>query len=83
MLYRGMVGQDILRLQKNLGISLGVKLLEDGLFGPQTRAAVKAFQQLSGLPITGVVDKVTLGVLLDTVSKASTDAEKSFANSST
>jgi peptidoglycan hydrolase-like protein with peptidoglycan-binding domain len=31
----------------------------DGIFGPDTSAAVIAFQSLYGLPITGVVDEVT------------------------
>lgn len=31
----------------------------DGIFGPKTRAAVMAFQQAYGLPITGAVDRNT------------------------
>ncbi|MBQ7109254.1 MAG: peptidoglycan-binding protein [Clostridia bacterium] len=31
----------------------------DGIFGPSTAAAVRAFQQSAGLPQTGVVDEVT------------------------
>lgn len=38
----------------------------DGLFGPQTRAAVAAYQQLVGLPVTGVVDRATWDALVST-----------------
>jgi peptidoglycan hydrolase-like protein with peptidoglycan-binding domain len=31
----------------------------DGIWGPQTAAAVRAFQELEGLSVTGVVDAVT------------------------
>ncbi len=31
----------------------------DGRFGPVTTAAVRQFQQESGLPVTGIVDRVT------------------------
>ncbi|WP_088554756.1 PGRP and LysM peptidoglycan-binding domain-containing protein [Calderihabitans maritimus] len=31
----------------------------DGIFGPRTEAAVKAFQRQKGLPVTGVVDTNT------------------------
>ena len=35
----------------------------DGIFGPSTRAAVEAFQQAYGLPVTGVVETVTWNTL--------------------
>ena len=38
----------------------------DGIFGPQTREAVAAYQRLVGLPITGVVDRETWYSLLST-----------------
>ena len=38
----------------------------DGIFGPQTREAVAAYQRLIGLPITGVVDRETWYALLST-----------------
>ena len=31
----------------------------DGIFGPETENAVKAFQQAYGLPVTGVIDETT------------------------
>lgn len=50
-------------LQRQLAQLLRLTIREDGLFGPQTQAAVKAFQQLSGLPITGMVDSETKDAL--------------------
>ena len=35
----------------------------DGAFGPSTRGAVEAFQQVYGLPVTGVVETVTWNTL--------------------
>ncbi len=34
-------------------------VIPDGIYGPQTAAAVSRFQQLHGLPVTGVTDQVT------------------------
>lgn len=31
----------------------------DGIFGPQTRSAVEAYQRMLGLPVTGAVDRAT------------------------
>lgn len=38
---------------------------QDGIFGVQTRAAVQAFQQAYGLPVTGQVDAVTFAALAE------------------
>ncbi len=38
----------------------GQALKLDGKLGPKTETAIKAFQQRSGLPVTGVVDQQTL-----------------------
>jgi peptidoglycan hydrolase-like protein with peptidoglycan-binding domain len=32
------------------------KIAEDGIFGPKTENAVKVFQDVFGLPVTGIVD---------------------------
>lgn len=59
-------GADVLALEQQL-LSLGyaeIGLL-DGKFDTQVEAAVKHFQLLSNLPITGVVDEVTWGALYD------------------
>lgn len=36
----------------------------DGIVGPRTRSAVRTFQEQNGLPITGQLDDVTVGLLL-------------------
>lgn len=36
-----------------------MRLIPDGIYGPQTMAAVSAFQRHHGLPVTGVTDQVT------------------------
>jgi peptidoglycan hydrolase-like protein with peptidoglycan-binding domain len=44
----------------------------DGIFGPMTEAAVKAFQTSKGLPTTGVVDAQTWAAVIIEVSRGST-----------
>jgi cell wall-associated NlpC family hydrolase len=44
-------------IQRALGISA------DGIFGPQTKAAVKAFQARNGLEVDGIVGPMTRGAL--------------------
>ncbi|HEX7334111.1 MAG TPA: peptidoglycan-binding domain-containing protein [Pyrinomonadaceae bacterium] len=39
----------------------------DGAFGPKTQAAVTAFQQQNGLPVTGIADTATRRALLEAV----------------
>ena len=36
---------------------------QDGIFGPDTRSAVEAFQRKYGLPITGIVDEATWNLM--------------------
>ena len=38
----------------------------DGIFGPQTRSAVEAYQRMLGLPVTGAVDRATWNALVST-----------------
>ena len=40
-------------------------VIPDGIFGEQTEASVKWFQNFRGLPITGVIDKRTWDTLLE------------------
>jgi peptidoglycan hydrolase-like protein with peptidoglycan-binding domain len=59
-LQNGSSGADVTRLQR---ILVELKLLDytgiDGNFGPQTEAAVKAFQQSKGLVVDGIVGTMT------------------------
>ena len=48
----------VARLQ-GLVTALGSRVAIDGLFGPDTEAAVKDQQRAFGLPVTGVVDDNT------------------------
>jgi peptidoglycan hydrolase-like protein with peptidoglycan-binding domain len=52
-LRRGSEGADVVAIQKALGISA------DGVFGPQTRRAVRDFQARNGLVVDGIVGPVT------------------------
>lgn len=36
-----------------------LKLIPDGIYGPETTAAVNEFQRLNGIPITGIADQLT------------------------
>jgi len=55
----GITGADVTLLQQSL-TKLGYKPGPiDGIFGSATDAAVKLFQKASGLPVNGIVDKIT------------------------
>ena len=43
-----------------------VPLKPDGHFGPKTEAAVKTFQEQSGLPVDGIVGPATWDLLIPT-----------------
>ena len=58
------VGQPIRSLQTMLRVIAQTEdaqpsLIPDGIYGPQTTAAVSAFQRNRGLPATGVTDQAT------------------------
>ena len=38
----------------------------DGIYGAETRSAIKAFQKLVGLPVTGITDSATFAILFST-----------------
>lgn len=64
-LKKGLKGDDIKLAQEalqNLGMDLG-KAGIDGIFGKNTEAAVKSFQELKGLEVTGIIDEKTLAAL--------------------
>jgi peptidoglycan hydrolase-like protein with peptidoglycan-binding domain len=49
----------------------GRNLAVDGIFGPDTNAAVRAFQQQKGLAVDGIVGPVTWSALIITVKQGS------------
>ncbi|MBE5777245.1 MAG: hypothetical protein E7326_07020 [Clostridiales bacterium] len=61
-LKRGSKGAQVLQLQKDLN-KLGYSLSADGDFGAKTESAVRAFQLINGLPVTGQADGDTLSLI--------------------
>lgn len=65
-LSEGSTGPAVTLLQRDLNIT-GAHLKVDGDFGPDTEAAVRHFQSVSGLTVDGVVGPDTWGELLSDV----------------
>ena len=57
LLKRGSRGSDVKKVQRALGLPA------DGIFGPQTRAAVREFQARNGLAVDGIVGPQTRAAL--------------------
>ena len=58
-------GEDVKKIQealRNMGLDIG-KTGVDGILGPATQEAIKAFQELKGIESTGIVDDTTLNAL--------------------
>ena len=71
----GALGESVAALQRRL-LDLGVSVRggADGIFGPATSTAVKAFQTDRGLEETGIVDDATAAALAhDAASEAATE----------
>jgi len=51
-------------MQQSLNQIMGLKLAVDGDLGPQTRSAIRSFQQRQGLPVDGVVGPETKRALI-------------------
>ena len=72
-LRKGSVGDDVLELQRRLNsTNYGYNLAEDGKFGSNTLAAVKDYQQRSGLDVDGIVGTKTWGSLTSASAPAAT-----------
>ena len=75
------VDQPIRSLQTMLrtiaGIEPGqINVMPDGIYGPQTAAAVRSFQRRQGLNPTGVVDQATHERIVQEYERAYIEAEK-------
>ncbi|WP_077616890.1 GH25 family lysozyme [Caenibacillus caldisaponilyticus] len=57
LIKRGSRGKDVERVQRAVGVKV------DGIFGPQTEAAVKAYQKRHGLAADGIVGPKTWAVM--------------------
>lgn len=51
-------------IQSSLNQILGISLVVDGIMGPQTRNAIRRFQQLAGLQVDGIVGPKTEAALV-------------------
>lgn len=63
-LEQGSSGQKVRQLQEQLNVIANAypaipKINADGVYGPSTAATVRKFQQIFGLPVTGVTDYAT------------------------
>ena len=62
-LRRGMRGEDVKRVQREIGMPAAD---QDGIFGPKTERAVRAFQQKAGIQVDGLVGQQTQSAILKT-----------------
>jgi len=60
---KGTVSNEVKTVQSAL-TKQGYALTTDGKFGPKTEEAVKRFQAMKGLPVTGVIDDTTMSMIL-------------------
>ena len=70
---KGFEGDDVKQVQnalKELGYDIS-KFGVDGIFGSETEAALKAFQESKGLEVTGIIDEKTLAALKEAGTSAS------------
>ena len=63
-LSQGSTGDKVRQMQEQINVIAGAypaisKVSVDGIYGPGTAAAVREFQSVFGLPVTGVVDYST------------------------
>ncbi|MDX1690205.1 MAG: peptidoglycan-binding domain-containing protein [Acidimicrobiia bacterium] len=63
MLRNGSRGDEVTELQEALAEAGHDPGPVDGVFGPKTEAAVRAFQEAKGLQVDGIVGPNTLGAL--------------------
>lgn len=56
--------QRVCWIQESLNRVMGLQLPVDGIMGPQTRSAIRSFQQRQRLSVDGIVGSATFGALL-------------------
>jgi peptidoglycan hydrolase-like protein with peptidoglycan-binding domain len=61
----------VFAIQYLLNQQINAKLATDGIYGPKTTAAVKAFQKKAKLPVDGIVGPMTYPKLIITVKQGS------------
>ena len=76
MMRRGDTGDEIKELQRQLRLAGQDTGPLDGIFGPKTEAAVKAFQEAEGLAADGIVGPNTAGAIEKAVAAAQAKAAK-------
>ena len=69
------IGQPIRSLQTMLRVIAEddpshLRLIPDGIYGPETVAAITRFQQKQGLPVTGVTDQRTWDAIVESYTPA-------------
>jgi peptidoglycan hydrolase-like protein with peptidoglycan-binding domain len=67
----GSKGERVFAVQYLLNQQINARLATDGIYGPKTTAAVKAFQKKVKLPVDGIVGPMTYPKLIITVKKGS------------
>lgn len=75
------VGQPIRSLQTMLRTIAAIEpgqrnVMPDGIYGPQTAAAVRSFQRRLGLPVTGVTDQNTHEQIVRAYERARIETDK-------
>lgn len=77
------IGQPIRSLQTMLRVIAEaypgyVRIIPDGIYGPETVAAVSAFQRKHGLPVTGVTDLPTWEAIVEIYNPALISQDAAF-----
>lgn len=70
MLQNGSSGEDVTRLQKRLAAAGFDPGAADGIFGPKTEAALRAFQESAGIAVDGIAGPATNAKLAETETAA-------------
>ena len=54
------------------------QIIPDGIYGPETVTAVSVFQQIHGLPVTGVTDNLTWDMITEIYHDAVVEQQEAF-----